>query len=150
MTAFTPVSPPLRRSAMHWRVSRAWKSYTSSPPNATTSSSSASAPNGRSTAGIRHVTGSDDPARKGNPIFRAVSTISFANSHRQERCLSLKTGVVRPSFANTSTICLKNSYRGYWIWPMSLRGYFPCSPITSTASTASRSPPHRSASAIVG
>ena len=49
-------------------------------------------------AGIRHVTGSDDPARKGNFIDLDRSTISFAHSHFQERCLSLKTGTARPSF----------------------------------------------------
>ena len=54
---------------MHWIVSSAWKSYTSSPPNATHSTSSTSAPCGMSIAGIRHVTGSDDPARNGNFIF---------------------------------------------------------------------------------
>ena len=45
-----------------------------------------------STEGIRQVTGSDEPARSGKPIARAVSTISLAHSQFHERCLSLKTG----------------------------------------------------------
>ena len=55
-----------------------------------------SVPQGRSTAGNRQVTGSDEPAMKGKPIARAVSTISLAQSQLQERCLSLKTGTPRP------------------------------------------------------
>ncbi len=67
-----------------------------------------------SIAGIRHVTGSDDPARNGIFISRAVSTISFAHSQFQERCLSLKIGRTCSSVLNTSATCLKNSYRGYF------------------------------------
>ena len=47
-----------------------------------------------SIAGIRQVTGSDEPARNGKPSSRAVSTISLAQSQFHDRCLSLKTGVV--------------------------------------------------------
>ena len=60
-------------------------------------------------AGILQVTGRDDPARNGIFMARAVSTISFAHSHFHDKCLSLKIGVIRPSFLNTSTTCLKNS-----------------------------------------
>ena len=60
-------------------------------------------------AGIRHVTGSDDPAHSANFISRDVSTISLAHSNFHDRCLSLKTGTARPSLRNTSVTCLKNS-----------------------------------------
>ena len=52
---------------------------------------------------------SEEPASKGNFIARDNSTISAAHSHFQERCLSLNTGAVRPSWRNTSVTCLKNS-----------------------------------------
>ena len=42
--------------------------------------------------GMRQVTGSDEPAIRGKPIRRAVSTISLAQSQRHDRCLSLNTG----------------------------------------------------------
>ena len=67
------------------------------------------APQGRSIEGIRQVTGSDEPAIKGKPIWRAVSTISLAQSQRHDRCLSLNTGAHRPERRKTSTICWKNS-----------------------------------------
>ena len=59
--------------------------------------------------GILQVTGNEDPASSGNPMSWAVSTISLDHSHFQDRCLSLKTGTVRPSCLKTSTISLKNS-----------------------------------------
>ena len=81
---------------------------------------------------------------------RAVSYISRAQSQRYDRCLSLNTGTTRPLRSNTATIASKNRLRGYSCCPLALTGYLPCSPIDSTASTASRSPPRQSASAIVG
>src|SRR5579875_3380156 len=51
-----------------------------------------SAPSDISSEGMRQVTGSEEPAIKGNCIEREVSYISFAHSHFQDRCLSLKTG----------------------------------------------------------
>ncbi len=75
---------------------------------ATHITSSTSAPYGMSIDGMRQVTGSDEPARKAKPSARAVSTISRAHSHFHERCLSLKTGAVRPSFLKTSVTSLKN------------------------------------------
>ena len=79
------------------------------PPMARPTTSSTSAPRGISTAGIRQVTGSDEPAMNGKFMTRAVSTISLAQAHFHERCLSLNTGAVRPSFRKTSVTCLKNS-----------------------------------------
>src|SRR6266404_1805786 len=55
-----------------------------------------------STAGIRHVTGSDEPARNPKPIVRDVSTISRAHSHLHDKCLSLKTGMVPGDHGNFS------------------------------------------------
>jgi len=55
--------------------------------------------------------------KNGTFRWRAVSTISFAHSHFQDRCLSLNTGTTRPSFWKTSITCLKNSYRGYFFCP---------------------------------
>ena len=49
-----------------------------------------------STAGVRQVTGREEPAMKANPNSREVSYISRAHSQFQERCLSLKTGAVLP------------------------------------------------------
>ena len=60
-------------------------------------------------AGIRHVTGNDEPARKGKFSSCDRSTISLAHSKFHERCLSLNTGTLRPSSRNTSAICRKNS-----------------------------------------
>ena len=51
---------------------------------------------GRSTAGIRLATGSDEPAMKPKSILRDVSYISLAHFQFHDRCLSLKTGAVRP------------------------------------------------------
>ena len=67
------------------------------------------APIGMSIDGILHVTGRLDPAIMGNPIWRDVSYISFAQSQFHDRCLSLNTGVVRPSLRKTSTTSRKNS-----------------------------------------
>ena len=53
-----------------------------------------SASYGKSTDGIRQVTGREEPARKGMPSDRDVSNISLAHSHFHDRCLSLNTGVV--------------------------------------------------------
>ena len=47
------------------------------------------------------------------PIFRAVSTISWAQSARYDRCLSLNTGAVAPLRRNSATISSKNRLRGY-------------------------------------
>src|SRR5437879_12412138 len=104
---------------------------------------------GISTDGVRHVTGKLDPAMKANPSSREVSYILRAHSQFHERCLSLNTGAVRPLSRNTFTICSKNSQRGYFVCPFSLRGYLPCSPTITTPSTASLPPPSVSASAIV-
>ena len=86
----------------------------------------------------------------GKPIRRDVSYISFAQSQFQERCLSLKTGTERPLARNTFTISWKNSQRGYFVWPFSFCGYRPCSPTTTTPSTASLLVPRVKASAMVG
>src|SRR5664279_2999043 len=112
--------------------------------------SSGSAPSGNSTEGVRHVTGRLEPARYGICIDFEVSYISRAHSHFQERCLSLNMGTTRPLERNTSATCWKNWYRGYDTPPCSCFGYFPCSPTTTTPSTASLLPPSVSASAMVG
>ena len=79
-------------------------------------------PSGISTDGVRQVTGRLDPAMKAKPSSREVSYILRAHSQFQERCLSLKTGTDLPLSRNTFTICSKNSQRGYFVWPFSLRG----------------------------
>src|SRR5438067_2799111 len=107
-------------------------------------------PSGISTDGVRQVTGKLDPAMNANPILRDVSYISLAQSQFHERCLSLNTGTERPLERNTSTIWVKNSWRGYLVCPFSLRGYLPCSPTMTTPSTASLLPQLVSASAMVG
>src|ERR1051325_5950350 len=107
-------------------------------------------PSGISIDGVLQVTGRLDPAISGNPIRRDVSYISLAQSQFHDRCLSLNTGTERPLSSNTLTICLKNSYLGYFVCPFSLRGYRPCSPTRMTPSTASFDPPSVRASAIVG
>ncbi len=62
--------------------------------------------------GMRQVTGTLEPAMKGNCISWAMSTIRRAWSQLHERCLSLNTAAVRPLARNTSTVCWKNSQRG--------------------------------------
>ena len=79
-------------------------------------------PSGISTDGMRHVTGKLDPAMYAKPISRDVSYICFAQSQFHERCLSLNIGTDRPLSLYTLTICSKNSQRGYFVWPFSLRG----------------------------
>src|SRR5258707_3600927 len=101
-------------------------------------------------AGVRQVTGRLEPAISGKPIDFAVSYISLAQSQFHERCLSLNTGTDRPLARNTFTISWKNSYLGYLVCPFSLRGYLPCSPTTTTPSTASLPVPEVNASAMVG
>ena len=59
--------------------------------------------------GIRRVTGSDEPAISGKPSSLLVATISVAHSQFQERCLSQKTGTLRPLARNTSMAWQKNS-----------------------------------------
>ena len=75
-------------------------------------------------SGIRHVTGSDDPARNGNLSSREMSTISLAHSHFHERCLSLKTGTVWPSLAEDLGDLLEELVARILVWPISFRWYF--------------------------
>ena len=104
-TARMPVSPPRRRSTIDCMASSTWISPASIPADQTPMASSTSAPMGRSCDGNRRATGSDDPAMNPKSISRDVSTISFAHSQFHDRCLSLKTGAVRPLCRYTSTIC---------------------------------------------
>ena len=61
-----------------------------------------------SIAGKRQVTGSDEPARKGNPSRFESATISVQCSQVVERCLSLKTGTARPLASKTLTTSLNH------------------------------------------
>ena len=59
--------------------------------------------------GTRELIGTDEPARRGKPSSRQVATISRAHSQFQERCLSQKTGTLRPLRRKTAIVSWKNS-----------------------------------------
>ena len=64
-------------------------------------------------SGRRCASGTELPAMSGIPSSRAVSYISFAQSQRYDRCLSLKSGTNRFERCMTATISSKNRLRGY-------------------------------------
>ena len=70
----------LRRSTMHWSVSRAWKPKISRSPRETTRTSLKVRSRGISSAGSRQVTGKLDPAISGTLSNFACATISLASA----------------------------------------------------------------------
>ena len=59
--------------------------------------------------GILRVTGNEEPAKNGKLSRLASSTISLQRAQVVDRCLSLKTGTLRPLFSNTFTHSLNHS-----------------------------------------
>src|SRR5437588_1519364 len=91
--------------------------------------------------GIRHMTGIEEPAINGTNSSRDLSYIHLASAQVAARCLSLNTGTDFWYLAKVSVTPSKKRRRGYRVWPLSLRGYLPCSPIHRTPSTARSLPP---------